>query len=252
MLFNGSYWRNPVRGIPTVEATSAQFPLLTPLQRGIAYTASNGGREACLAAQNLPGDYDAIIAGDEGMNIATQVTAMLRTASLAGSAAMPSAAQWTAAYNATAAQCGNANGVILNPAACALDPATLLCGASGAPTATCLSTAQLQIVRDQFAPLSTSNGQLPFVGYNWTDFGSQFAIDLRNHGSTREEARRSLYIATMGQEGNTPEWIVLDIIDPRLRAAYETPASRKIDPDEADEAVFRECQVALTGAGVRK
>ena|ERR1700758_4388432 len=56
------------------------------------------------------------------------------------------------------------------------------------------------------------------------------AIDLRNHGSTREEARRALYISALGQEGNTPEWIVLDIIDPRLRAVYETPASGKVDP----------------------
>ncbi|KVS75506.1 tannase/feruloyl esterase family alpha/beta hydrolase [Burkholderia cepacia] len=217
--------------IPTVEATSAQFPLLTPLQRGFAYTASNGGnrtgnpaelvanetelrnyayastgatvhfakavfaafygaapkytyfngasnggREGYLAAQNLPGDYDGIIAGDESMNMATQVTAMLRTASLAGSAAMPSAAQWTAAYNAAAAQCGNANGVILNPAACTFDPATLLCDASGAPAATCLSSAQLQTLRAQFAPFSTSGGQLLFAGYDWADFGGQFGV----------------------------------------------------------------------------
>ncbi|MGH8778514.1 tannase/feruloyl esterase family alpha/beta hydrolase [Paraburkholderia sp.] len=216
--------------IPTVEATSAQFPLITPLQRGMAYTASNGGnrtgnpaefltsqtelqdyayastgitvhfakaviaafygvapkytyfngasnggREGYLAAQNLPGDYDGIIAGDETMNMATQVTAMLKTASLAGSAAMPSNAQWTATYNAATAQCGNANGVILNPASCTFDPSTLLCGASGAPAATCLSSAQLQTVQNLLAPLS-SGGQLLFSGYNWADFGYQLGV----------------------------------------------------------------------------
>ncbi|CAE6845751.1 Mono(2-hydroxyethyl) terephthalate hydrolase [Paraburkholderia aspalathi] len=217
--------------IPTVEATSAQFPLIKPLVRGIAYTASNGGnrtgnpaglltnataekdyayastgitvhfakaviaafygsapkytyfsgasnggREAYLAAQNQPGDYDGIIAGDETMNMGTQVTAMLNIATLAGSAAMPSSAQWTAAYSAAVAQCGNANGVILNPAACTFDPSTLQCGASGAPAATCLSAAQLQTVQRIVAPLSTSGGQLLFSGYNWADFGSMFGV----------------------------------------------------------------------------
>ncbi|MFM0339439.1 hypothetical protein [Paraburkholderia fungorum] len=71
-----------------------------------------------LAAQNLPADYDGIIAGDESMNMATQVTAMLNIATHAGSAGLPSSAQWTAAYNAAAATCGTSNGVILNPAAC--------------------------------------------------------------------------------------------------------------------------------------
>ena len=217
--------------IPTVEATSAQFPLIMPLQRGIAYTASNGGnrtgnptefltnatekndysyastgitinfakaavaafygaspkytyfsgasnggREAYLVAQNLPGDYDGIIAGDESMNIGTQVTAMLNIATHAGSAAMPSSAQWTAAYNSAVAQCGTTNGVILNPGACTFDPSTLLCGASGAPAATCLSSAQLQTVRQIVAPLTTSGGTLLFSGYNWADFGSQFGV----------------------------------------------------------------------------
>lgn len=217
--------------IPTVEATSAQFPLIKPLARGIAYTASNGGnrtgnpaelltnttelqdyayastgitvhfakavirafygsaprytyfngasnggREAYLVAQNLPGDYDGIIAGDESMNMGTQVAAMLHTATLAGSPAMPSSAQWTAAYSAAVAQCGNANGVILNPAACTFSPVALQCGASGAPAATCLSPAQVQTVQRLLAPLSTSNGQLLFAGYNWADFGSMFGV----------------------------------------------------------------------------
>lgn len=75
------------------------------------------------------------------------------------------------------------------------------------------------------------------------------AFDLRNNGHTREDARRALYIPTMGQEGNTPEWIVRDIIDPRLHAAYKTSASEKIDPTAVGEAVFRECRAKLMEAG---
>lgn len=77
------------------------------------------------------------------------------------------------------------------------------------------------------------------------------AIDLRNNGRTRDEARSALYISAMGQPGNTPEWIVRDIIDPRLHAAYKTPASEKIDPNAVGEAVFRECQARLMQVGAR-
>jgi len=77
------------------------------------------------------------------------------------------------------------------------------------------------------------------------------AFDLRNNGRTREEARSALYISTMGQAGNTPEWIVRDIIDPRLRAAYKTPASDKIDPNAVGETVFRECHARLMQVGAR-
>jgi hypothetical protein len=78
------------------------------------------------------------------------------------------------------------------------------------------------------------------------------AVDLRNNGRTREEARRSLYIPTMGQEGGTPEWIVRDIIDPHLYAVYERPASEQIDPNAVGERVFRECQAKLKEAGARQ
>jgi hypothetical protein len=69
------------------------------------------------------------------------------------------------------------------------------------------------------------------------------AIDLRNHGATRDDARRALFIPTMGQPGGTPQWIANDIIDPRLTAAYKT--SGYIDPFSVSEPVFRECQVEL-------
>ncbi|RQS58410.1 hypothetical protein DID96_36055 [Burkholderia sp. Bp8963] len=77
------------------------------------------------------------------------------------------------------------------------------------------------------------------------------AIDLRNNGRTRDEARSALYISTMGQPGNTPEWIARDIIDPRLHAAYQTPASEKIDPNAVGDAVVRECQARLMEVGAR-
>ncbi|MFL9886733.1 tannase/feruloyl esterase family alpha/beta hydrolase [Paraburkholderia agricolaris] len=214
-------------GIPTVEIVSGQYPLMQPLQRGLAYTASNGGnrtgdpaeiaanatertdfayaatgttvhfakavitafygtppkytyfvgasnggRDAYVAAQDIPADYDGIIAGADSMNMGTIVTAWLNIGSRAGSGAMPSSAQWTAAYNSAVAQCGNANGVILNPAACTFDPATLQCGVAGASAATCLSPAQLQTVQQTLEPISTSSNGEIFAGRYWADFGN--------------------------------------------------------------------------------
>lgn len=218
--------------IPTVESINQGFPLTRPLQRGMAFTASNGGnrdgnptdfinnatqkqdysyaalgttvhfakaviaafygqapkytyfegasnggRNAYLVAQDWPGDYDGIIAGSETMNMATQTMAWLNMASKVGTPAMPSSAQWTAAYQAALQQCGNANGVILNADACTYDPAPLQCGTAGAPAATCLTPAQLQTVRQEIGALNTSSASLLYSGYYWADFGSSIGVD---------------------------------------------------------------------------
>jgi hypothetical protein len=220
--------------VTTIEQMNVKYPLVKPLQRGMVYTASNGGnrdgnaadfvnnatqkqdyayaalgttvhfakavvnafygaqpkytyfegtsnggRNAYTVAQDWPGDYDGVIAGAETMNMGTQTAAWLTFASKVGTAAMPSAAQWTAAYQAAVAQCGNANGVILNPSACTYDPAPLQCGVSGAPAATCLSAAQVATVRQAVNPLTLSNGTLVYSGYYWADFGAATSISSR-------------------------------------------------------------------------
>lgn len=126
--------------VKTVESFSAGFPLYQPLQRAVAYAASNGGnrtgdpsefltsqteksdyayaavgttiafakaavkafygrapsytyfngasnggRNAYIAAQRWPDQYDGIIAGAETMNMATQTAAWLNLARRAGS-----------------------------------------------------------------------------------------------------------------------------------------------------------------------
>ncbi|HZZ13334.1 MAG TPA: tannase/feruloyl esterase family alpha/beta hydrolase [Paraburkholderia sp.] len=217
--------------IPTIESVNLAYPLTRPLQRGMAFTASNGGnrdgnpvdfvnnttqkqdysyaalgttvhfakavitafygqaprytyfegasnggRNAYLVAQDWPADYDGIIAGAETMNMATQTMAWLNMASKVGTPAMPSNAQWTAAYQAALQQCGNANGVILNPDACTYDAAPLQCGTAGAPAATCLTPAQLQTVRQEIGALDTSSATLLYSGYYWADFGSALGV----------------------------------------------------------------------------
>lgn len=216
--------------VKTVESFSAGYPLYQPLQRGVAYAASNGGnrtgdpsefltsqteksdyayaavgttiafakaavkafygrapshtyfngasnggRNAYIAAQRWPDQYDGIIAGAETMNMATQTAAWLNLARRAGSADMPAAAQWTALNAAAIAACdgldGIRDGIIANPNACTFSPAALACDAPGADAATCLSPGQLRTVQEQVGPLSDSAGALVYAGYYWADFG---------------------------------------------------------------------------------
>lgn len=250
--------------LPSVEGLSAQQPLMRVLQRGVAYTASNGGnrsgnpaalvanageradyayaalpktvrfaksvirafygvpprrsyfhgisnggRNAYIAAEILPAEYDGIIAGAETMNMATQMTAVLGIVSRAGTAAMPSAAQWTAAYRAATAACGNANGVILDPGACAFDPGTLACGPSTA--ATCLTPAQLATVRDLIQPRLLPIG--PYAGNYWADYGT--TLDPAALGAAGL-AGGFAAIATLD-----PAWLLPATLPGSLQASYD-------------------------------
>jgi hypothetical protein len=248
--------------LPSVEATSAQLPLMPILQRGVAYAASNGGnrsgnpaelvanaaeradyayaalpktvhfakavtqafygvpprrtyfhgisnggRNAYTVAAILPTDYDGIIAGAETMQMATQMPAILGIVSRAGTAAMPSTAQWTAAYQAATAACGNANGVILDPGNC--DPGTLACGTSAA--ATCLTPAQLATVRDLIRPQVLPVG--PFAGNYWADFGT--TLDPAAFFSAAGLAGGYAAMATLD-----PAWLLPAPVPGSLQASY--------------------------------
>ncbi|WP_155753984.1 hypothetical protein [Burkholderia vietnamiensis] len=70
------------------------------------------------------------------------------------------------------------------------------------------------------------------------------AIDARNHGYTRVDARRGEAIPSNMQFGNTPQWVV-EMIDPHLNAAYAVPASQKVDADSEGDKVFNECKARV-------
>ena len=140
---------------------------------------SNGGRNAYIAAQRWPQEFDGIVSGCETMDMAGQTSAWLQAASAKGSPAAPSAAQTNAAYAAAVSACDALDGVtdqvIANPMACRFDASALQCGAAGASSdpAICLSPPQVAMMKSFFADLKLQNGATVLSGFWWSGGLSQ-------------------------------------------------------------------------------
>lgn len=139
---------------------------------------SNGGRNAYIALQRWPGEYDGVVSGCEGMDMAGQTVAWMNMARLAGTPAMPTQSQWTSLFNAAVTACdandGLKDGVIANHSACTFNAATQQCGqpgASGDP-AVCLSAAQLQTVQSLLGTLTSATGQTIYSGHGWANWSA--------------------------------------------------------------------------------
>ena len=149
---------------------------------------SNGGRNAYIAAQRWPEDYDGIVAGCETMDSAGQTAAWMSVGSLAAtpSALTPAQARasWSAAVTACDALDGATDGVIGNPGACSFDPAALRCGAATASTdgALCLSDAQVALLHSMLSDLRLPDGSLVYARYSWADFSGSRAFGFLASG----------------------------------------------------------------------
>nr|WP_246294893.1 tannase/feruloyl esterase family alpha/beta hydrolase [Schlegelella koreensis] len=149
-------------------------------QRGASHTyfngCSNGGRNAYIAIQRWPDEYDGVVSGCEGLDMAGQTVAWMNMARLVGTPAMPAQAQWTAVYNAAVAACdsrdGIVDGVIANYNGCNFDVGTQQCGQPGASSdpAICLSPAQLATVRSLLGNITSAAGQTIYSGYGWANW----------------------------------------------------------------------------------
>lgn len=137
---------------------------------------SNGGRNAYIAIERWPNEYDGVVSGCEGMDMAAQTVAWMDMASLNGTPAMPTAPQWTSVYQAAVASCDAADnltdGIIANYSKCAFDPATLVCGEplANADPAVCLTTAQLSTVNRLLGTLTSTTGNVIYEGYGWANW----------------------------------------------------------------------------------
>ncbi len=133
---------------------------------------SNGGRNAYIAAQRWPGEYDGIVAGCEGMDVAGQTVAWMNVGKVAGSAVAATKEQYGAAFEAAVTACddldGVKDGVIANPQACKFDPAELNCSRLSAST--CLSDAQEATLRAKLTDVSLPNGLKVYSQYSWANF----------------------------------------------------------------------------------
>jgi feruloyl esterase len=139
---------------------------------------SNGGRNAYIAADHWPEEYDGIVSGCMGMDLTGQTAGWLNLGSRVGTPAIPSFDQWTAvtaaAVNACDAQDGITDGMIANQSACNFDVTALQCGKPTADSnpAICLTAAQVQTVKDVTSDLKLANGTTVYSGYTWADWAS--------------------------------------------------------------------------------
>ena len=126
---------------------------------------SDGGREALMAAQRYPADFNGITAGAPAMNFTTQNTfyhgwnALKNT----GSQGKPilTADKLPLLHKAAVEACdagdGLKDGLISDPLGCRFDPGTLVCK-EGQDAATCLTAAQAQAARELYAGAHDGQG----------------------------------------------------------------------------------------------
>jgi feruloyl esterase len=139
---------------------------------------SNGGRNAYIAADHWPEEYDGIVSGCMGMDLTGQTVGWLNLGSRVGTPAMPSFDQWTAVTAAAVTACdvldGVTDGIIANQSACDFDVTTLQCGQPTADPnpAICLTPAQVQTVRDITSDLKLADGTTVYSGFTWADWDS--------------------------------------------------------------------------------
>jgi feruloyl esterase len=136
---------------------------------------SDGGREAMEMAQRYPDDFNGIIAGAPeiiaGPLNAENQTWDVRVNTDANGNAILSDDKLPALHSAVIAACGNddgvpgGDGIITDPQNCHFDPASIECKSGQSPTApTCLTAAQVQVVREFYQGPADPRGRLLYPG----------------------------------------------------------------------------------------
>lgn len=131
-------------------------------QRSYFMGCSNGGRDAMVAAQRLPREFDGIVAGAPALAwIDLMAAQALVQRDFGGPAPVLPVAKLPAIQAAALAACGQGRGYVADPPACRFDPAVLAC--QGADTPACLTPRQVDLVRRvyQGQPDASSGRTLP-------------------------------------------------------------------------------------------
>ena len=118
---------------------------------------SGGGRQAFMAAQRFPEDFEGILAGAPGYNrtdVGFQTIGMIQATHKDAASFIPAAKQkmlHEAAVNACDATDGLKDGLITDPRSCRFDPVALACKAGDGPG--CLTMPQVEAARRIYAPV---------------------------------------------------------------------------------------------------
>jgi feruloyl esterase len=132
---------------------------------------STGGRQGLMEAQRYPDDYNGILSGDPVINYthlqAAHFSIALRTRKVPGSYfpldKLP--AMEKASLSACDAIDGVKDGLIEDPLKCNFrnDPSAMLC--SGAESASCMTSTQLQTLKDIYAGYRDPRGKVAYAGF---------------------------------------------------------------------------------------
>jgi hypothetical protein len=136
---------------------------------------SQGGHEGLTEAERYPSDFNGIIAGAPA-SIVQELNSFYQPwlANVDWTAAgqpILTSAQLPLLHNAVMAACAGADGQIDNPFDCHYDPGRLQC--TGAATATCLTAAQVAVVRKIYSGPVDPQGQRLYPGGE--PYGSELA-----------------------------------------------------------------------------
>ena len=142
---------------------------------------SAGGRQAMVAAQRYPADFDGIVAGSPGLDWTSRAVSAVRVqqAFEKDPAGKVPAAKFAAINAAVMDKCdaadGVKDGVLENPKACTFDPAVLAC--KGTPDNSCLTPAEITTVKAIYASPANPKTKREIAGLapgsesSWTDLG---------------------------------------------------------------------------------
>jgi len=158
---------------------------------------SDGGREALMAAQRYPTDYNGIVAGAPAAHFQIQnslyhgwsVKSQSTTGTSAGNAVLY-ADKAQVLHKAVIAACGGgsgaADGLIADPRTCHFDPATIQCANGATSTSNCLTAAEVTTAKNILnGPTDATTGEYMLAGS--PQYGSEanwIGVEVPNSNST--------------------------------------------------------------------
>ncbi len=188
---------------------------------------STGGREAMMAAQRMPIEFDGVVAGNPSFNLtriaANQVWSLQAVTRIAprDAAGRPmlyaafSDVQLRAVSDAVLQRCdaldGLRDGMVNDFQACTFDPRQLVCGTVDAPEGKCLTAAQADGLRTIFGGARNSRGDKLYGSYTYDTGIAEPAWRSMHLGSaTSPPANASLGRDTLREFAITPPDPTLD------------------------------------------
>ncbi len=154
---------------------------------------SQGGHEGLMEAQQYPRDFSGIISGAPAMitqplNVWYQAWNALANLGPNGQPIL-TADKLPILHAAVVKACGGLNGLVMDPMTCRFDPVSVQCPPNAPSTASCLTAAQVTVVRKLYAGPRDAQGELMYPGWqvpgselNWVPWvvpapSSGFTID---------------------------------------------------------------------------